>query len=174
VSQRARVAISLVLNFEEGAELAIERGDSGTKRFGEVTSVQPQGMRDLVQEQVFACGMRVGLWRFLDTLGRRRIPATVMMCGRAVERVSELARAVVEAGHEPAVHGWRWLPHSLYDDPEIERRDIVGTRDVIVAATGVGLVGFLSRGSQSASTRHLIAELGFLYDCNALNDDLPY
>jgi hypothetical protein len=35
-------------------------------------------------------------------------------------------------------------------------------------------VGFLSRGSQSASTRHLIAELGFLYDCNALNDDLPY
>jgi ABC-type Fe3+ transport system permease subunit len=44
----------------------------------------------------------------------------------------------------------------------------------VQAATGVGLVGFLSRGSQSASTRHLIAELGFLYDCNALNDDLPY
>jgi len=170
----ARVAISLVLNFEEGAELAIEQGDSETERFGEVSSVQPQGMRDLVQEQVFDYGMRVGLWRFLDTLDRRRMPATVMMCGRAVERVPELARAVVEAGHEPAVHGWRWLPHSLYDDPETERRDIVRTRDVIAAATGVEPVGFLSRGSQSAWTRPLIAELGFLYDCNALNDDLPY
>jgi peptidoglycan/xylan/chitin deacetylase (PgdA/CDA1 family) len=96
------------------------------------------------------------------------------ICGRAVERVPELARAVVEAGHEPAVHGWRWLPHSLYADPEIERRDIVRTRDAILSATGVEPVGFLSRGSQSAWTRDLIAELGFLYDSNALNDDLPY
>ena len=170
----ARLAISLVLNFEEGAELAVEQGDAATERFGEVVSVQPEGTRDLVQEQVFDYGMRVGLWRFLDCLDRRRMPATVMMCGRAVERVPELARAVVEAGHEPAVHGWRWLPHSLYADPAAERGDIVRTRDVIDRATGVAPVGFLSRGSQSPWTRELIAKLGFLYDCNALNDDLPF
>ncbi len=57
----ARVAVSLVLNFEEGAELSVEQGDSETEGFGEVQSVQPPGVRDLVQEQVFDYGMRVGL-----------------------------------------------------------------------------------------------------------------
>lgn len=170
----ARIAVSLVVNFEEGAELSIEQGDAETERFGEVQSVQPPGVRDLVQEQVFDYGMRAGLWRFLDAFESHGINATFMMCGRTVERVPDLARAVVEAGHEPAVHGWRWLPHSRYRDPASERLDIVRTRDVIAAATGVQPVGFMSRGGQSPWTRELLAELGFGYDSNALNDDLPY
>lgn len=170
----ARVAVSLVVNFEEGAELSIEQGDAETERFGETLSVQPPGVRDLVQEQVFDYGMRAGLWRFLDSFDVYGINATFMMCGRTVERVPDLARVVIDAGHEPAVHGWRWLPHSLYKDREAERMDIVRTRDVIVAATGVQPVGFMSRGGQSPWTRGLLSELGFAYDSNALNDDLPY
>lgn len=170
----ARVAVSLAVNFEEGAELSIEQGDSTTEQFGEVQSVQPPGVRDLVQEQVFDYGMRAGLWRFLDAFDFHGIRATFMMCGRTVQRVPDLARAVTEAGHEPAVHGWRWLPHSRYDDPETERLDIVRTRDAIMAATGVQPVGFMSRGGQSPWTRHLLSELAFEYDSNALNDDLPY
>jgi peptidoglycan/xylan/chitin deacetylase (PgdA/CDA1 family) len=80
----------------------------------------------------------------------------------------------VEAGHEPAVHGWRWLPHSTYRDIESERGDIKKTLDVITRATGVKPVGFMCRGSQSAWTRDLLAELGFAYDSNVLDDDLPY
>ena len=170
----ARVAVSLVVNFEEGAELAIEQGDTETERFGEVASTSPPGTRDLVQEQVFDYGMRAGLWRFLDAFSAADVRATFMMCGRAVERVPELARAVVEAGHEPAVHGWRWQPHVLYPDPARERRDIERTREMIARATGVVPVGFMSRGSQSAWTRDLLSELGFAYDSNALDDDLPY
>jgi peptidoglycan/xylan/chitin deacetylase (PgdA/CDA1 family) len=159
----ARVAVSLVVNFEEGGELSIEQGDAETEQFGEVQSVQPPGVRDLVQEQVFDYGMRAGLWRFLDAFEFHGINATFMMCGRTVER-----------GHEPAVHGWRWLPHSRYRDPDSEHLDIVRTRDVIAATTGVQPVGFMSRGGQSPWTRGLLAELGFGYDSNALNDDLPY
>lgn len=170
----ARVAVSLVVNFEEGGERSIEDGDGETEPFGEVASVQPPGVRDFVQEQVFDYGMRAGLWRFLDAFASGGLGATFMMCGRTVERVPDLARAVTEAGHEPAVHGWRWLPHSRYADPDSERADIVKTRDVIAAATGVGPVGFMSRGGQSAWTRGLLADLGFGYDSNALNDDLPY
>jgi peptidoglycan/xylan/chitin deacetylase (PgdA/CDA1 family) len=170
----ARVAVSLVVNFEEGAELAVEQGDAETERYGEVASTLPAGVRDLVQEQVFDYGMRAGLWRFLDAFADAGIRSTFMMCGRAVERVPELARTVVEAGHEPAVHGWRWLPHARYGDPEIECRDIEKTRDVIARATGVTPVGFMSRGSQSAWTRELLIDLGFAYDSNALDDDLPY
>lgn len=170
----ARVAVSLVVNFEEGAELAVEQGDAETERYGEVASTLPPGVRDLVQEQVFDYGMRAGLWRFLDAFSAAGIRSTFMMCGRAVERVPDLAGAVVEAGHEPAVHGWRWLPHALYPDSETERRDIERTRDVIARATGVAPVGFMSRGSQSAWTRDILTELGFAYDSNALDDDLPY
>ena len=170
----ARVAVSLVVNFEEGAELAIEQGDGETERYGEIQSTLPAGVRDIVQEQVFDYGMRVGLWRFLDAFAEHEVSSTFMMCGRAVERVPDLARAVVEAGHEPAVHGWRWLPHSMYGDPDAERRDIEKTRHVIAAATGVTPVGFMTRGSQSPWTRELLARLGFAYDSNALDDDLPY
>ena len=170
----ARVAVSLVVNFEEGAELAVEQGDADTERYGEIQSTTPPGIRDLVQEQAFDYGMRVGLWRFLEAFAEHKISSTFMMCGRAVERVPDLARAVVEAGHEPAVHGWRWLPHSLYGDPDTERRDIEKTRSVIANATGVTPVGFMTRGSQSPWTRDLLAELGFAYDSNALDDDLPY
>lgn len=170
----ARVAISPVLNFEEGAELSVEQGDGESERFGEVASVQPPGVRDLVQEQVFDYGMRAGLWRFLDAFDRHNVKTTLMMCGRAVERVPALARQAVAAGHEPAVHGWRWLPHSLYTDPEIERADILKSKAVIADETGVAPVGFMCRGGQSPWTRSLIAETGFLYDSNALDDDLPY
>lgn len=170
----ARVAVSLVLNFEEGAELAVEQGDRETEPFGEVASTAPLGVRDFVQEQVFGYGMRVGLWRFLDAFAEHRVPSTIMMCGRAVERVPELAKAAVDAGHEPAVHGWRWLPHALFTDREVERRDIAKTRDVIARACGITPVGFMSRGSQGPWTRDLLTELGFAYDSNALDDDLPY
>jgi len=170
----ARVAVSLVLNFEEGAELSVEQGDGETEKLGEVLSVQPPGTRDLVQEQVFSFGMRVGLWRFLDAFDRYAVPVTLMMCGRAVERAPELARAAVARGHEPAVHGWRWVAHSRYRDEASERRDIVRAREIIAEATGVAPVGFMCRGGQSPWTRDLVAELGFLYDSNALDDELPY
>ena len=170
----ARVAVSLVVNFEEGAELSVEQGDAETERYGEIQSTLPPGVRDLVQEQTFDYGMRVGLWRFLDAFAAHKVSSTFMMCGRAVERVPDLARAVVEAGHEPAVHGWRWLPHSMYANPDTERREIEKTRGVIANATGVMPVGFMTRGSQSPWTRNLLAELDFTYDSNALDDDLPY
>lgn len=170
----ARLAVSLVLNFEEGAELSVEQGDAETEKLGEVMSVQPPGVRDLVQEQVFDFGMRVGLWRFLDAFERFAVPATLMMCGRAVERAPQLAREAVALGHEPAVHGWRWQANSRFQDPDAERQDIVRTRDTIAAATGVTPVGFMCRGGQSPWTRDLVSELGFLYDSNALDDELPY
>lgn len=170
----SRVAVSLVLNFEEGGELAIEQGDTETEKFGEVASVQPPGVRDLIQEQVFNFGMRVGLWRFLDAFDRYAVPVTLMMCGRAVERVPELAREAVSRGHEPAVHGWRWLPNSRFADREAEREDIIRSRDTIAAVTGVSPEGFMCRGGQSPWTRDLISELGFFYDSNALDDELPY
>ncbi|MGQ0750190.1 MAG: polysaccharide deacetylase family protein, partial [Betaproteobacteria bacterium] len=170
----ARLAVSIAINFEEGAENSIEAGDDTAERIGEVTTVIPPGVRDIGQEQLFAYGMRAGIWRILDALDRRKIAATFWMCGYAVQRVPQIARRVVDAGHEAACHGWRWRPHSDFTDPEAERQSLLQCIETIESATGTRPVGFYCRGSQSDHTRDLLIDLGFEYDSNALDDDLPY
>ena len=78
----ARVAVSLVVNFEEGAELAVGDGDDISEPLGEVISVVKPGRRDLGQEEMFAYGTRAGLWRFLDAFDQHKRSATFYMCGR--------------------------------------------------------------------------------------------
>ncbi len=170
----AAVAVSLVVNFEEGAEFSIEQGDPVTERFGEVQSIVADGVRDRSMEQMFDYGTRAGLWRFLDAFDDHGRKATFFMCGRSIERAPELAAEVVARGHEPACHGWRWETHAKFETAEEERavleRCIAVTQDV----TGERPLGFFCRGSESAHTRGLLTELGFEYDSNAFDDDLPY
>ena len=170
----ARVAVSVVVNFEEGAERQVGDGDATSERVGEVLSIVPEGTRDQGQEQLFAYGMRRGIWRFLDALERTGTPATFFMCGRAVDRVPELARTVTEKGHDAACHGWLWRPHADYPDKAAERADLARATKAIAAHTGKRPLGFFCRGSESPWTRDLLAELGYAYTSNAFDDDLPY
>lgn len=170
----ARLAVSVVINFEEGAEQQVGDGDPVSERIGEVLSVVEPGVRDMGQEQTFAYGTRAGLWRMLAALDDTRIPATMLMCGRAVERAPELARAAVARGHEPAVHGWRWRPHSDYRTEAEEAADLDRCLAVITGVTGIRPVGFFCRGSESVWTRSLLAARGFQYTSNGFDDDLPY
>jgi peptidoglycan/xylan/chitin deacetylase (PgdA/CDA1 family) len=170
----AVVAVSVVINFEEGAELAVSDGDATTETVSEIASVVSSGTWDQGTEQQFAYGSRVGVWRVLDTLARYRFPTTFYMCGRAVERLPEVAREIVRAGHEPACHGWRWRPHSDYENPEQEKRDLMRCIEVTETATGERPLGFFGRGSESRWTRGLLRELGFKYTSNGFDDDLPY
>lgn len=169
-----RLAVSVVVNFEEGAERQVGDGDAESERIGEVVSVVAPGVRDQGQEQIFAYGMRAGLWRMLGALEAHRIPATFFACGQAVERAPTLAAAVARAGHEMAVHGWRWRPHADYADPLDEAADIDRCIRAIEAATRTRPVGFFCRGSESEATRDLLAARGFRYTSNGFDDDLPY
>jgi peptidoglycan/xylan/chitin deacetylase (PgdA/CDA1 family) len=169
-----KLAVSVVVNFEEGAELQVGDGDSISERMGEVISVVEAGKRDMGQEQIFAYGMRAGLWRMLDALDDANIRSTFFFCGKAVERVPSLAAEVVRRGHEPAIHGWRWRPHADYASATEEAADMDRCLKVIEAATGVPPVGFFCRGSESPWTRQLLVERQFLYTSNGLDDDLPY
>jgi peptidoglycan/xylan/chitin deacetylase (PgdA/CDA1 family) len=170
----AKLAVSVVVNFEEGAELQVGDGDARSESMGEVISVVPAGKRDQGQEQIFGYGMRAGLWRILDGLDESDITATIFFCGRAVERLPDLASSVVARGHEPAVHGWRWRPHADYDDPKAEAADLDRCVETITQATGVRPLGFFCRGGESPWTRALLAERDFLYTSNGFDDDLPY
>ncbi len=170
----ARLAVSVVVNFEEGSELQVGDGDPVSERLGEVVSVVAPGTRDIGQEQIFAYGMRAGLWRLLDGLRARAVPATFFVCGRSAERVPALLAEVAAQGHETAVHGWLWRPHADYPDEATEAADIDRCLRVIRDATGRAPVGFFCRGSESGATRRLLAERGFRYTSNGFDDDLPY
>ncbi|PWC28344.1 polysaccharide deacetylase family protein [Teichococcus aestuarii] len=170
----ARLAVSVVVNLEEGAEQQVGDGDPQSERMGEVMSVVPPGVRDMGQEQIFAYGTRAGLWRMLEALDRHAIPATFLMCGRAVQRAPALAGAVAAAGHEAAVHGWLWRPHADYTSREAEAADLARCAETIGAATGQRPEGFFCRGAESRWTRGLLEEQGFTYTSNAFDDDLPY
>jgi peptidoglycan/xylan/chitin deacetylase (PgdA/CDA1 family) len=169
-----KLAVSVVINFEEGAELQVGDGDPVSERMGEVMSVVEPGRRDMGQEQIFAYGIRAGLWRMLDALDEARLRSTFFFCGKAVERVPTLAAEVVRRGHEPAVHGWRWRPHADYTSAEEEAADIDRCLAVMEAATGIRPVGFFCRGSESPWTRKLLVQRQFLYTSNGFDDDLPY
>ena len=75
----AKIAVSIAVNFEEGAESSIEAGDAAGESIGEVTTVIRPGVRDIGQEQLFAYGMRAGLWRVLDALERHGVKGTFWM-----------------------------------------------------------------------------------------------
>ena len=170
----ARVAVSLVVNFEEGAELSAGDGDPASERLGEIVSIIPAGKWDQGTEQVFAYGMRAGIWRFLDWLDRHGRKITFYMCGRAIERSPGIARRIVEAGHEPACHGWLWQPQSSFDSEAAERADFERCIAASLKATGHRPHGFFSRGSESPWTRTILRDLDFTYASNGLDDDFPY
>jgi peptidoglycan/xylan/chitin deacetylase (PgdA/CDA1 family) len=169
----ARVAVSFVVNFEEGAEYAISEGDDRNEAIYEVQH-RLAGLPDLCLDSHFEYGPRAGWWRVMDVLDAHGVKATVSACGRAVERLPALARDAITRGHEVAAHGWRWESHAGMSE-EVERQRIARTVSAIAEATGARPVGWHTRSASSPNTRRLlIEEGGFLYDSDAYNDDLPY
>lgn len=170
----ARLAVSVVINLEEGAEQQVVDGDPVSERMGEVISVVPEGRPDPGQAQIFAYGTRAGAWRMADALKRHAVPATIFACGRAATRAAPVLARFHGDGHEVACHGWLWRPHADYDDPAAEAVDLDLAGDAIAAVTGRRPVGFFCRGAESPWTRDLLAERGYIYTSNGFDDDLPY
>ncbi|MFE1791406.1 allantoinase PuuE [Streptomyces sp. NPDC059525] len=171
----ARVAVSLVLNYEEGGERSVLEGDDGSEGYlHEIVGAPPvAGGRDLNVESMFAYGARAGFWRVHRTLSAHGVPLTVFAVGRALERNPDAARAMGAAGWEVAGHGWRWIDYREVPE-EAERADIARTVETIGRLTGRRPVGWYT-GRTSPRTRRLVAEEGgFLYDSDDYSDDLPF
>lgn len=169
----ARLALSLVVNVEEGAELSLGMGDELNEGAYEVTE-RVDGARDPCMESHFEYGTRAGWPRIRDALAARGVAATLNACGRALAISPWIAGEAVAAGHEVSAHGWRWERHAGMAE-EAERAVIVRAAIAIARAAGVPPVGWHTRSATSAHTRRLLVEHGgFLYDSNAYNDDLPY
>ena len=170
----ARIAVSMVVNYEEGAEYSLLDGDSHHETNNEVPSPVPDQQRDLMNESMFEYGSRVGVWRLLDLLQKYDVDATFFCCALALERNLEVAKEIVDRGHEVCGHGYRWEEYHLMDQ-EAERQAIEKTVSSLASTTGQRPVGWFTRYGPSLNTRQLVAdEGGFIYDSGACNDDLPY
>ena len=170
----AQIAISVVVNYEEGSEYSLLDGDSTHEVNNEVPSPVPLKQRDLANESFFEYGSRVGVWRILKILDEYSIPASFFSCALALARNPTVGPAIVSAGHEVVGHGNRWEEYFLLGK-EDEKLAIETAVKSITASTGVRPVGWYTRYAPSENTRELIASHGgFLYDSNSYSDDIPY
>ena len=170
----ARIAVSVVVNYEEGGEYHILHGDAHSEFVLTDVGAEPlANARNLNVESTFEYGSRVGFWEITRILRERRIAATVYAVGMALERNPPVAAALAASELEVACHGYRWIDYQSVPEP-VERSDIRKNVDAITRLVGRRPVGWYT-GRPGPNTRRLVSEIGgFLYDSDAYNDDLPY
>jgi allantoinase len=169
----ARLAVSVVVNIEEGAELSLGAGDEANEFIYEAVE-RVEGVRDLCMESHYEYGTRRGWQRIRKALRDHGVTATLNACGRALAYSPWLAAEAVADGHEVSAHGWRWERQVMMDEAR-ERQVIARAVAAIDATAGSPPRGWHTRSATSPNTRRLLMEHGgFLYDSNAYNDDLPW
>ena len=171
----ARLALQIVLNYEEGGENCILHGDSASEAFlSEIVNAEArEGVRHMSMESIYEYGSRVGVWRLKKLFDRHKIPITVFAVGMAVERYPEPVQALHAAGHEICSHGYRWVDYQ-YVDESIEREHMQQAIRAIEDATGERPLGWYT-GRTSPNTRALVVEEGgFIYDADDYSDELPF
>ncbi|CAO1630864.1 unnamed protein product [Sympodiomycopsis kandeliae] len=181
----ARVAVSFVVNYEEGAENTLLNGDPAAEAFltenGVGATLSEFKGRELSRESSYAYGSRIGFWRLLDLFKDTGLTFTSWAVGKAVELYPEVVPAMEQAGCEVGSHCYRWINYASMSE-EDEREHIKKAFNAIADAspTNKPALGWYT-GRNSLNTRRLVYEhyksLGLAskyYDSDSYDDDLPY
>ncbi|EGV62628.1 hypothetical protein PSN45_000398 [Yamadazyma tenuis] len=174
-----KVAISFVLNYEEGGERSLALGDD-TSEFYLYTSSKPGPFpnRAYDAETEYDYGSRVGVWRILNLFKKFGNRITAYAVGKAFENNVAVAKAFVNDGHEIASHAYRWIP---YDDvsEEVEKAYIIKQIEILKETTGEEAPGWYM-GRLSPHSIGLITEVyreqgkKLPYISDFYGDDVPY
>ncbi|MBI2235095.1 MAG: allantoinase PuuE [Micavibrio aeruginosavorus] len=171
----ARVAVQLVLNYEEGGENCVLNGDPASETFlSDIINAAPvEGARHICMESLYEYGSRAGVWRLLRLFKKYDVPVTIFAVAKALEKYPEIAKAFIRDGHEIASHGYRWINYQ-YVDEKTEREHMARAIAIITELSGERPLGWYT-GRTSPQTRKLVKEEGgFLYDADDYSDDLPF
>ena len=169
----AKIAVQIVLNYEEGGENSILHGDAASEAFlSEITGAQPwPGQRHWNMESIYEYGARAGFWRVYRLL--KDLPITVYGIATALARSPEQVAAMKSAGWEIASHGLKWIEHKDMA-PEEERAQIREAIRLHTEVVGAPPRGWYT-GRCSMNTVDLAAQEGdFAYIADSYADDLPY
>jgi len=171
----AKIAVSLVLNYEEGGENNILHGDGQSEAFlSDIAGAAPwPGQRHWNMESIYDYGARAGFWRLHRLFTGRGLPVTVYGVTSALARNPEQVAAMQAAGWEIASHGLKWVEHR--DMPEAEEAaQIAESFRLHEEVTGEAPRGWYT-GRCSMNTVRLTAETGRLdWISDTYDDDLPY
>ena len=121
-------------------------------------------------------GNRVGIFRIMQALEARGVPASVAVNAAVAVRYPSLLKACVERGWEVIANGLDMdhLHHGGLSEAD-ERQWIAQTLQILRQASGQAVRGWLSPAkSESMHTPDLLAEAGVDYVCDWVNDDMPY
>jgi peptidoglycan/xylan/chitin deacetylase (PgdA/CDA1 family) len=171
----ARVAVNVVLVYEEGSEYSVLWGDKRNDGWGEYPEpgVQPP-QRDRGTEAHYEYGSRAGVWRLARIVDAASIPITVSAAAVALELNPAVAEWMRERDHDLLGHGWRWMEAwTLSRQEELEHLGMaISTYERVL---GSRPLGWNCRGWPSENTRELLMQAGgFLYDSDGSADDVPY
>lgn len=169
----ARIAVQIVLNYEEGGENSLEHGDAGSEGFlSDIPNAQPwPGQRHWNMESLYDYGARAGFWRLHRLLAD--LPVTVFGVATALARAPEQVAAMQAAGWEIASHGLKWIDYRNVA-PEVEADHIARAIALHEQVTGAPPTGFY-QGRASMQTVALAAATGrFAWLSDSYADDLPY
>ena len=169
---KARLAMSFVINIEEGSEMSVARGDKGPEPVDELGVSLKIPLRNYANESNYQYGVRAGAKRVFGAFEKAGITTTVTAAAQSLENAPELAQMIIAGGHETCSHGWRWV-HQFSFKEEKERAFIQKAIDSIEKTTGTRPYGWLSRYLHTDITRNLLAEMGFEYHMDDFSDDTP-
>lgn len=167
----AKLAINIVINYEEGSEKTFAMGDAQNDGMYELP-FDVDDQRDLAKESMYEYGARAGIWRMFRTFDRLDVPVTVFGAAVALMRNPDVAKRIKERGDELVGHGFRWIDH--YEYTREEEKLLINMAMDEFEKLGLTPRGWYCR-EMSVNTRELLVEDGrFLYDSDYYGDDLPF
>jgi peptidoglycan/xylan/chitin deacetylase (PgdA/CDA1 family) len=169
----AKLALSIVVNVEEGSEMTVARGDRGMEPVDELGIHIKSPIRNYGNESNYLYGIKAGAPRIVKLLKAFDIKASWTVAALSLENHPPIAAAIAELGHEPVSHGWRWV-HQFKMDEEAEREFIRKAVSSIERTVGVRPYGWLSRYFHTDNTRRLLIEEGFAYHMDDYSGDVPF
>lgn len=169
----AKMALSVVVNVEEGSEQSIARGDRGMEPVDELGIFIKAPIRNYANESNYIYGIKAGAPRIVKLLREFDIKASWTVAALSLENYPDIARAIVDLGHEPVSHGWRWVHQFKFDELQ-EREFIRKAVSSIEATCGVRPYGWLSRYMLTDNTRRLLIDEGFTYHMDDYSGDVPF
>ncbi|MEL7462608.1 MAG: allantoinase PuuE [Pseudomonadota bacterium] len=171
----AKIALSFVVNYEEGGENCTLHGDEASEAFlSEIVGAAAwPGQRHANMESIYEYGARAGFWRLHRMFTGAGMPVTVYGVATALARSPEQVAAMKAANWEIASHGLKWIEHKDMALAE-ERAQMDAAIRLHREVTGERPHGWYT-GRSSENTLRLAAEEGdFEHVSDAYADDLPY
>lgn len=171
----AKIAVSLVLNYEEGGENNILHGDAQSEAFlSDIAGAAPwPGQRHWNMESTYDYGARAGFWRLHRLFTGLQIPVTVYGVTTALARNPEQVAAMKAAGWEIASHGLRWVDHRDMA-PEDEAAQIAESFRLHTEVVGEPPQGWYTGRCSMNTVRLTAGTRALAWISDTYDDDLPY